>query len=74
MQRHLGAKGLKIATRTHDYRCDDHQCAVLDQECNNARDPEMHQTKKGNQWYYVMKVHFGVYSPTKLIHAVVQIG
>jgi IS5 family transposase len=24
------------------------------------RDPEMHQTKKGNQWYFGMKVHIGV--------------
>ena len=36
-----------------------------------ARDPEMHQTKKGNQWYFGMKAHFGVDSRTKLIHAVV---
>jgi transposase, IS5 family len=27
-----------------------------------ARDPEMHQTKKGNQWYFGMKAHFGVVS------------
>jgi IS5 family transposase len=25
-----------------------------------ARDPEMHQTKKGNQWYFGMKAHIGV--------------
>ena len=25
-----------------------------------TRDPEMHQTKKGNQWYHGMKVHAGV--------------
>ena len=35
-----------------------------------ARDPEMHQTKKGNQWYFGMKAHFGVDSRSKLIHAV----
>ena len=34
------------------------------------RDPEMHQTKKGNQWYFGMKVHIGVDSRTKLIHSV----
>ncbi|WHZ21208.1 MAG: Mobile element protein [Nitrospira sp.] len=34
------------------------------------RDPEMHQTKKGNQWYFGMKAHIGVDSRTKLIHAV----
>ena len=31
----------------------------------------MHQTKKGNQWYFGMKAHVGVDSKTKLIHAVV---
>jgi IS5 family transposase len=36
-----------------------------------ARDPEMHQTKKANQWYFGMKAHFGVDSRTKLIHAAV---
>src|SRR5215831_3795025 len=34
------------------------------------RDPEMHQTKKGNQWYFGMKAHVGVDSRTKLIHSV----
>ena len=34
------------------------------------RDPEMHQTKKGNQWYIGMKAHIGVDSRTKLIHSV----
>ena len=34
------------------------------------RDPEMHQTKKGNQWYFGMKAHIGVDSRTKLIHSV----
>ena len=33
------------------------------------RDPEMHQTKKGNQWYFGMKAHIGVDSRTKLIHS-----
>ena len=35
-----------------------------------ARDPEMHQTKKGNQWYFGMKAHIGVDSQPKLIHSV----
>ena len=38
---------------------------------DKARDPEMHQTRKRNQWYFGMKAHFGVDSRTKLIHAVV---
>ncbi len=35
------------------------------------RDPEMHQTKKGNQSYYEMKVHIGVDKGSGLIHSVV---
>lgn len=35
-----------------------------------ARDPEMHQTRKGNQWYFGMKGHFGVDAETKQIHSV----
>jgi IS5 family transposase len=34
------------------------------------RDPEMHQTKKGNQWYFGMKVHIGVDTDNGLIHSV----
>ena len=34
-----------------------------------ARDPEMHQTRKGQQWYFGMKLHLGVDSKTKLIHS-----
>jgi IS5 family transposase len=34
------------------------------------RDPEMHQTKKGNQWYFGMKVHIGVDQDNGLIHSV----
>lgn len=34
------------------------------------RDPEMHQTKKGNPWYFGMKAHLGVDSRTKLIQSV----
>ena len=34
-----------------------------------ARDPDMHQTRKGQQWYFGMKLHVGVDSKTKLIHA-----
>ena len=33
---------------------------------DNTRDPEMHQTKKGNQWHFGMKVHIGVDSKSGL--------
>ena len=34
------------------------------------RDPEMHQTKKGNQWYHGMKVHSGVDAGSGCVHTV----
>jgi transposase, IS5 family len=36
---------------------------------DKTRDPEMHQTKKGNQWHFGMKVHIGVDSKSGLIHS-----
>ena len=35
-----------------------------------ARDPDMHQTKKGNQWYFGMKAHIGVDAEGGLVHTV----
>jgi IS5 family transposase len=35
------------------------------------RDPEMHQTRKGNQWFFGMKAHIGADSRTKLVHSIV---
>jgi IS5 family transposase len=35
------------------------------------RDPEMHQAKKGQQWYFGMKIHAGVDKDSGLIHSVV---
>jgi len=35
-----------------------------------ARDPEMHQTRKGNQWYFGMKAHIGVDADSGLVHTV----
>ena len=34
-----------------------------------ARDPEMHQTKKGKQWYFGMKAHIGVDAGSGLAHS-----
>ena len=36
-----------------------------------ARDPEMHQTRKGQQWYFGMKLHIGVDSQSGLSHSAV---
>ena len=37
---------------------------------SKERDPEMHQTKKGNEWHFGMKVHIGVDSQTGVVHSV----
>ena len=34
-----------------------------------TRDPEMHQTKKGNNWHFGMKAHIGVDAETGLVHS-----
>jgi IS5 family transposase len=77
VHRHLEANGIKVAkgtivdatiinappsTKNADQALSDSA---------QARDSDMHQTKKGNQWYFGMKAHIGVDSRTKIIHAVV---
>src|SRR5450631_4606215 len=37
---------------------------------DEQRDPEMHQTAKGNQWYFGMKAHLGVDARSGLVHTV----
>jgi IS5 family transposase len=66
----LQAQGLKVGTGT-----------IVDATIIGApsstknrdkqRDPEMHQTKKGQQWYFGMKLHIGVDSQTGLAHSAV---
>jgi IS5 family transposase len=66
---YLAAQGLKVSRGT-----------IVDATIINApsstknaageRDPEMCQTKKGNQWYFGMKAHLGMDSKLKLIHSV----
>jgi transposase, IS5 family len=36
---------------------------------DQSRDPEMHQSKKGNQWHFGMKLHIGVDSQSGLVHS-----
>ena len=62
VHRHLTAKGVKITTGTIV------DATIINapsstKNAKKARDPEMHQTRKGNQWYFGMKAHFGVDSP-----------
>lgn len=66
----LQARGLKVGTGT-----------IVDatiigapsstKNADKARDPEMHQTRKGKQWYFGMKMHIGVDSQTGLTHSAV---
>jgi len=37
---------------------------------DKVRDPEMHSSKKGNQWYFGMKAHIGVDAESGLVHTV----
>ena len=65
---HLACHGLKVAGGT----IVDATIIAAPSSTKNeakARDPEMHQTRKGQQWYFGMKLHIGVDSKTKLIHA-----
>jgi transposase, IS5 family len=41
---------------------------------NKERDPEMHQTKKGIQWYFEMKAHIGVDSREGIVHSFCSIA
>ena len=68
--RYLEGKGLKISRGTIvDATIISAPSSTKNAE--RARDPDMHQTRKGNQWYFGMKAHIGVDSKMKLIHAVV---
>src|ERR1700744_759479 len=65
---HLASQGLKVAGGT----IVDATIIAAPSSTKNkakARDPEMHQTRKGQQWYFGMKLHIGVDSKTKLIHS-----
>ena len=68
--RHLAAQGLRLREGTIV------DATILDAPASTknraqARDPEMHQVKKGNQWYFGMKAHIGVDAATGLVHSVV---
>jgi len=68
--RHLQAQGFKLSTGT----IVDATLIAAPSSTKNAkgeRDPEMKQSKKGNQWYFGMKAHVAVDARHKLIHRVV---
>jgi len=66
---HLAAKGIKVGTGT----IMDATIIAAPSSTKNEdgqRDPEMHQTKKGNQWYFGLKAHIGVDSKATIVHSV----
>lgn len=66
---HLHRSGIKIAKGTIvDATIIGAPSSTKNQD--GQRDPQMHQTAKGQQWYFGMKAHIGVDSRTKLIHTV----
>ena len=68
VNRYLAARGLRVAGGT----IVDATIIAAPSSTKNtqhARGPEMHQTRKGQQWYFGMKLHIGVDSKTKLIHS-----
>jgi IS5 family transposase len=67
---HLEAKGIKIATGTIVDATIIHAPSST-KNASGERDPEMHQTKKGNQWYFGMKAHIGVDAKQGTVHTVV---
>jgi IS5 family transposase len=66
----LQAKGLKLSGGT----IVDATLIAAPSSTKNAeqrRDPEMKQTRKGNQWHFGMKVHVGADAKTGVVHAAV---
>ena len=65
---HLAKAGFKVSTGT----IVDASIIAAPSSTKNQdkeRDPEMHQTKKGNEWHFGMKAHIGVDSRHKIIHS-----
>jgi IS5 family transposase len=64
----LAARGLKVSGGTMVDATIIHAPSSTKNE-SKARDPEMHQTKKGGQWYFGMKLHIGADTKSGLIHS-----
>jgi len=66
---HLEARGIRIATGTIVDATILHAPSSTKNK-SGERDPEMHQTRKGNQWYFGLKAHIGVDSKEGVVHSV----
>jgi IS5 family transposase len=69
VNRHLASKGIQIATGTIVDATIIHAPSST-KNASGQRDPEMHQTRKGNQWYFGLKAHIGVDSKQGVVHSV----
>ena len=70
VRRFLGERGLLLKSGTIvDASLIDAPSSTKNKE--GKRDPEMHQTRKGNQWYFGMKMHIGVDDMTGTVHSLV---
>jgi len=70
---HLASRGLKLSAGTIvDATIIHAPSSTKNRE--KKRDPEMHSTKKGNQYYFGMKVHVGVDKESKQVHSLVTKG
>jgi IS5 family transposase len=66
---HLASKGIRITTGTIVDATILHAPSSTRNQ-SGERDPEMHQTRKGKQWYFGMKAHIGVDSREGVVHSV----
>jgi len=66
---HLASKGIRITSGTIVDATIIHAPSSTKNQ-SGERDPEMHQTRKGNQWYFGMKAHIGVDSREGVVHSV----
>src|ERR1700693_5111944 len=69
VNRHLDPRGIRITTGTIVDATIIHAPSST-KNSSGERDPEMHQTKKGNQWYFGLKAHIGVDSREGVVHSV----
>jgi IS5 family transposase len=69
VNQHLEGKGIRIATGTIVDATILHAPSST-KNAKKERDPAMHQTKKGNPWYFGLKAHIGVDSKEGTVHSV----
>ncbi len=66
---YLESRGIRITTGTIVDATIIHAPSST-KNASGERDPEMHQTRKGNQWYFGLKAHIGVDSKEGHVHSV----